>query len=197
MMKSFPRQSYRLIKYGFLVASCSFFVLLVISLYRTRQICAELPNGAILGYTAFLDPTQFLWEPYPTLKARDGTTLIQSERHLESLSFSKTTVYGVVGPRSSLTDSEGFYSSFAYRPDVGLVLAERNGALYRKIVKEDTTSKRSRIPRGLLEYHARLFNAALPKMGEHTLIDIFIAYNYLSGDPAYRREDCPLDIFPQ
>ena len=196
-MKFSPRIVYKTAKYGLFIALCLPPAWCIVDSYNRRQICAELPNGAILGYTAFLDPTQFLWEPYPTLKAHDGTTLIQSERHLESLSFSRTTVYGVVGPRSSLMDSEGFYSSFAYRPDVGLVLAERNGALYRKIVKEDTTSKRSRIPRGLLEYHARLFNAALPKMGEHTLIDIFIAYNYLSGDPAYRREDCPLDIFPQ
>ncbi len=201
MMKSFLRRSYRLIKYAFLVASCSFFVLLVISLYRTRQICVELPNGAIIGYMAFLDPKQSLWDAYPTLKAPDGATLIHNDNYADSFSFSETTVYGTVGPRLDLHGRSGPFHAFAYRPDVGLVIEEENPALYRKIVKEDRRKEGRRNPGriapGLKEYYARLTKMPALKNTENGVTDIWTTYEYMSKVPAYRRENCPLDIFPQ
>ena len=154
--------------------------------YKREQVCAELPNGLLIGYVSFVEPLKKRGYIYLTLKLPDGTALIKSDYHAYSLYFSKSTVYGAIGPRY---DRQKDNYAFAYRPDVGFFLEEENPDLHKKLKEEagqlmilsDTDEDTSFEPQ---------------RPGEK-MVDVGIAITYLRliKDPVYRRQDCPLDFF--
>ena len=90
--------------------------------YKRAQICAELPNGLLIGYVSFVKPLKRISYLDITLKLPDGTALIKSDYHAYSIDFSKSTVYGLLVPRY---DKQKDNYAFAYRPDVGFFLRRR------------------------------------------------------------------------
>ena len=162
--------------------------------YYQYKICVEFPNGILLGRTSFLDreTIDYIRDPYPTkiflsLKLPDGTILTRD--NITELHFSKTTIYGVLDKAYSRGWGEGAPYRFAYRPDVGFVLAQDDLALYRKLREE--AGELITPPKASSENYS-----VRPPWEDYMNEYIAKIYFPLIGDPAYRRDDCPLDIFP-
>lgn len=160
-----------------------FYISAVPIVYYQYKICAEFPNGVLMGRTSFLDARTIsrLIDPYPdwlsvSLKLPDGTILIRGD--ISELHFSKSTVYATI---------DTFYR-FAYRLDVGLVLAEENLELYSKLKKEA-----GELITPPLEGERRYRPPRSDSYSNGYIAKIFFG---LTGDSAYLRKGCPLDIFP-
>jgi len=141
-----------------------------VRVYRYK-VCVELPNGMLIGRVAVFDPKNYLWTPGVTLKLPDGTRMIKDPVHL--VYFSKTTVYGTAGPLYRAQDDY----HFAYRPDVGFILASKDWSKFEMLKEEAGELLRS--------------------TRTHTInLNLLGAYMVFSEEPDYRRTFCPLSIFP-
>ena len=161
-------------------------------MYQHYKLCAEFPNGVLLGRTSFLvkDKIFYLFEPSPSkiflsLKLADGTILTRD--NITELHFSKTTIYGATA-KSYYDYGDSAKHYFAYRPDVGFVRAVDNPILYEKLKRKAgelisiPELKEHRYQRPLWERYVNKYAAT--------------AYYGLADDKTYKRESCPLDIFP-
>ncbi len=184
-MRLVLRLFYRAIKYVLLVP----FLLLSLFLFSAAYLnhsrrCAALPNGLILGYGSFLDARRYALNFHPTLLLPDGTPLLAREDYVHHFYFSRSTVYGVAGRRRDLDGSAAPAPyRFLYREDVGLALETENPERYKRL-RDEAGRLREALPQ--IRYAADSF--------AHN--DIKAAYDYMSQDPAYRRENCPLSLFP-
>ena len=107
------------------------------------------------------------------LKFPDGTVLIKNK--FIQFYFSTTSTYGVAEPR----DYSRKPYAFACRADIGFVLQENAPEKYALIIRE--------AGKVIEEYrtHANLGYSSLLK-----------AHTELIAQPAYRRENCPVTVFP-
>ena len=156
----------------FMLASILALTLWWMTFYVYRhKICVQLPNGLLIGYTALFDRANYLWLPGVNLKLADGTILIWDD--IESIYFSKTTVYGTAWPKHR----NAKHYDFAYRPDTGLVLGKDDPAAYERL--EAQAGKLLRSTRASIN------------------TNLLGAYEIFTNEPAYRRQYCPLSIFPE
>jgi len=175
-MMNIRRILYRIIKYTLFFLVFLFLVWFVLALtnrIKTFRVCVELPNGLIIGRLALLDPRKPYWSPNVTVKLTDGTTLIKDDVH--SIFFSQSTTYGVAGPGNNPLK----YYRFAFRPDTGFVLDINDMETYNRLKKEAGE---------LIPFYGRF--------GRIDQINLLAAYYRLIKHPAYRRQNCRLNIFP-
>ena len=180
------------------------------SYYRAR-ICAEFPNGLLLGYGSFFDKGGFVLNRVLTLKRADGRALIPPEDFLHHFYFSERAVYGAAGRRRRLSDETAPAPApyrFAYREDVGFALEKRDAALYRKIKEEAGSLIRIKPPppsRFLREMRSLMDSAARGSRAEVSA-DLFMhrdiravwsAMLDRSYGGRYRRSGCVLAIFSE
>ena len=153
--------------------------------YKRAHVCAELPNGLLIGYVSFVEPLKKRGYIHLTLKLPDGTALIKSDYHADRFYFSKSTIYGLLVPRY---DKQKDSYAFAYRPDVGFFLETENPDLYKKL-KEEAGQ--------LMILSGRDDTSFEPQRPGEKMVHtgIAITYLHLIEDPVYRRQDCPLDFF--
>ena len=139
--------------------------------------------GDILSFLDlnFLYPSWAARDFHLQLKSPDGKVLLQGD--VDSIHFSKTTIFGYADPMVRRTflgigimESRARRYAFVYRPDVGLVKKYEKPKLYNKIKDEagELISKN-------LGYRKQ-------NLG-------FVFFDFREN-PTYRRESCPLDIFP-
>ena len=175
-MRFFLRLALRIIKYAFYAFLILALVLalwwLTYRIYRFK-ICAELPNGLLIGRVALFDSKEPYWNPNVTIKLPDGTSLIK--HHVHSFYFSDSTAYGVAGPVYNSNMDYGF----AYRPDIGFAQDTQSPKKYKKLREE------AGLPLGGAEV-----------LGYPTNRNLLSVYYKLIESPKYRREYCPLSIFP-
>jgi len=167
---------YKIIKYTFFLRVFLFLVWFVLALtnrIKTYRVCVELPNGLIIGRLALLDLRKPYWSPNVTVKLPDGTALIKDDVH--SIFFSESTTYGVAGPGNNPKNDYGF----AFRPDVGFMLDSNDMETYNRLKKEAGE---------LIPFYGRF--------GRIDQINLLAAYYRLIKHPAYRRQNCRLNIFP-
>ena len=196
-MRSLRRLLYKGMKYilFFLLSLCLLlFVGLLMSGYEKDRVCAELPNGLLIGYVSFIKPLKNVFYLHITLKLPDGNALIESDYYANSFYFSKSTVYGVIVPRYG---PQGYRHGFAFRPDVGFVLNAKDSDLYEKL--EEEAGQLFIIHRGDKPFSQWGDIPFKPQQPGQNMVHTDIAGTYLRliEDPLYRRENCPLDIFPQ
>ncbi len=183
MMKNRLRFSIKIGTCALLALPCLSLLVMLMTSYEARQICAALPNGAIVGYHAFFDPREPRWTPYPILKRRDGAALLL-EKRVFPFFFTETTAYGMVSAGGVYQNRAGF----AYRPDVGMVSESKDPALYKKLQSEAG------------EADAPIFRAHNDEDRDRdgpSRMGLRLFYQTMIQDPVYRREDCPLALFPK
>ena len=101
-LRRFLYKGMKYILFFLLFLGLLFFCLLLLSglgTYERKQVCAELPNGLLIGYVSFVEPLKNAFYIHLTLKLPDGTALIKSDYHADGFYFSKSTIYGVIVPR--------------------------------------------------------------------------------------------------
>ena len=164
----------------------------VSQLYRHYKLCAEFPNGVLLGRTSFLvkDKVFYLFEPNPSkiflsLKLPGGAILTRD--NITELHFSKTTIYGATA-KSYYDYGDRTKHYFVYRSDVGFVREEDNPTLYAKLKREAGALIKVPEPKER-DYQRPFWQRYVNKYAATT-------YYGLAGDKTYKRETCPLDIFP-
>lgn len=175
-MKFFLHLAFKALKHSCIFLFTLFVLWFGLALYfrivQTR-VCAELPNGLLVGRSALFSFQNTRKISDVVLKLPDGTVLVKNK--FIEFYFSETSTYGVAEPR----DYSSSPFSFAYRPDIGFVLQGDNPEKYKLIVRE--AGSLIKAYRG----HKDLGYASLLKVYEE-LIEL----------PAYRREDCPVTLFP-
>jgi len=165
------------LKYLILLLFALFVVWFALALYQrinAYRVCAKLPNGLLIGYAALFDPQEYLWTPNVVLKLPDGTILIPE--NVGWFYFSETTVYGSAEPK---LDAKWDYA-FAYRPDVGLILEKDEPDRYKKLKNEA----------GQLIW-------IYGDQGNPVHTGLMGTYYKSIEDPAFRREGCPITLFPK
>ncbi len=177
-------------------------ILLIPVAYQDARVCVKLPNGLLIGWHSYIDTKEIItpingrmWT-HVALKLPDGTILISGNR---TFHFTKSTVYGNVDPlvrqpsrhKFGLknTKSGYYYQKFAYRNDVGLVFAKENRKLYEKLIKEAGQPIQAPL---WLTYG----DDSKGYSGKYVSTNLAGAFFAMRKDPTYRRESCPLDIFP-
>jgi len=175
-MNSFLLYLGRALKYllvSFLVLFLLWFSISLFGRIIKMRVCAELPNGLLVGRSSLYSFQNMRMLSDVVLKLPDGTVLIKNK--FIQFYFSETSTYGVAEPR-------GYWRkpyAFAYRPDIGFVLQENAPDKYALIIQEAGKLIKA------YRTHANLGYASLLKV--HT---------ELIAQPAYRQENCPVTIFP-
>ena len=201
-MKFLPTPSllYRIVKYALFWLLCiflllyvlPFYVLVIVSRYNANQTCVELPNGLTISDVALFDPKEYFWVSRSTLKLSDGTLLIENEDYISGFHFSESTLYG----RVKLNDDTKKDYDFAFRSDVGLVFEREAPDQYKKL-KEEAGPLIVVIPSGKHTQYDRRSDPPVGFNGDIVYMNLEAAYRALKKDPAYQRENCPQDFFPQ
>lgn len=165
---------FRFIMATMLIISIIFLILWIYNRHYIYRICVELPNGLFIGRTALFDHKKHWMDVGVVIKSADGKVLIPD--YIDNFYFNDKAAYGGAMPMFRHEDSYGF----AWRADTGVVLKKDDPDLYEKVVA--SAKPPSGVP-GLLD----------PEV--HTnLAGVYFA---LKDSPDYRREYCPLSVFPE
>lgn len=158
---------------GLLVLFLLWFSLFYSGRVIKMRVCAELPNGLLVGRSSLFSFQNRRMLSDVVLKLPDGTVLIKNK--FMQFYVSETSTYGMAEPR----DYSRKPYAFAYRPDIGLVLQENAPEKYALIIQEAGK---------LLEAYS-----THKSLGYSSLLKV---HTELIAQPAYRREDCPVTVFP-
>lgn len=175
-MELFFRFVGKMLKYMIIAALALYAILFSVGLYNrinTMRVCAELPNGLLVGRSSLYSFQNIRMKSDVVLKLPDGTVLIKNK--FIQFFFSETSTFGSAEPR----DYSRKPYAFAYRPDIGFVLQENAPEKYALIIQEAGKLIKA------YRTHANLGYSSLLKV--HT---------ELIAQPTYRRENCPVTVFP-
>lgn len=175
-MTSFFLYLARMTMYFFLVILALLLIWIALGLHfrlTKLRVCAELPNGLLVGRSSLYSFQNIRMKSDVVLKLPDGTVLIKNK--FIQFYFSETSTYGVAEPR----DYSRKPYAFAYRPDIGFVLQESAPEKYDLIIQEAGKLIKA------YRTHANLGYSSLLKV--HT---------ELIAQSDYRRENCPVTVFP-